>query len=1148
MAGLNTVGRKSQVSHASHAATRKGRRDRTGRPAVHTAAASGFERLESRLLMSAVRPDAAFGLTNLGIGDDRSFPTSGTPGVSLGFSSAINFFGMPYNGVFVNNNGNISLGARNTFYSNANLDSLPAKVIAPFYANVDTRFAGSSVRYGRGTVDGHAAFGVNWLNVDYYPSNVAHSNRNSFQLVLIDRTDLGAGNFDMEFNYDQIRWESGLNSGGDANGLGGSTARIGWTANNGTRDAIHQMAGSNVAGSFLDGNLISGLVHNSFMSDVDGRYVFRFRGGTWADAPTGVPVNHEPVVTAPADVVLVEDAYGSAYLGGQMGFFDDVDADTWTATVDYGDGWGPESLSLSGRSFVLGHTYRTAGAYTVTVKVDDGKGGVGVDTMNVVVEDHSAPVVDVLVPDVVRENESATLSISLANDPDANEAYTYQWTGSGVAEGAFFHFLADDNGLFTVSLRVTDPSGNSTVVDVPVTVHNVAPTATGLSGADTVAPGETLTVTLDGVTDRSPVDVAAGLLLSVDFDGDGAFDLTGPVAPASYVYASSGVYLVRARVWDKDGGYSDYEKSVTVHNAAPVSSGLTHSGDVNEGNTVTVSFGPVTDEAADLAAGLTYAFDLDGDGLFEVSGSSPVVSHLFDDSGSHVVRGRVSDRRGAYSDYETTVNVGNVAPTSTGLAAPAEGDEGAALAFSLGAGSDVSTADSAAGFTYSFDFDGDGVFEVSGSSLAASHVFDDNGTYTVRARVTDKDGGSNEYSAEVTVNNVAPRNGRLSDNNPIAEGSLVTVSFEGQDDPSAADTAAGFTYSFDFDGDGVFEVSGTSPLATYGFADNGVYVVTGRVTDKDGGYTDYTTDVEVYNVAPTALSLFSSGTHVEGNGITVRLDGASDPSSTDTAAGLTYSFDVNDDGVFDVVGAASYTTQLMKQDGVYTVRARVADKDGGFTDYVASVTVANAAPVVTTISNSGSTLGRREVGDSVTVMASFTDAGVLDRHTAVIDWGDGTTSNVLAASYNGKGGAFGTHRYSQGGIYAVTLNVRDDASPAGVAVSTTQVFVTGVGLRNGVLHIVGTNGSDRVDVSRDNRGRLRVKTDFGDNASFNGASVREIRATLGSGRDRFEADSDVTQPIYVNGVRYVPPRRGNDRGGRRFGGITHSIFSDRLVA
>jgi PKD repeat protein len=1132
MAGHSKVGRRAQKSNHSHAA-RKGRRTAAGR-----AHRSGLEPLESRLLMSAVRPTAGFTLTDLGIGDDKSFPTTGTAGVSLGFSSAINFFGGFYNGVFVNNNGNISLGARNTFYSNVNLDSLPARVIAPFYANVDTRFAGSTVKYGRGTVDGHNAFMVNWLDVDYHTSSAGHTSRDSFQLVLVDRTDLGAGNFDMEFNYDQIRWESSFTTGGDANGLGGNSARIGWTANNGTLEAIYQMDGSNVAGSFLDGNLISGLVHNHFMSDVDGRYVYRFRDGTWADAPTSA-TNHDPVVAMPETQVVEEGPDGTVTLD-LLGSFDDIDADNWTATVDYGDGFGSEPLALDGHGFHLGHTYLEHGFYTITVTVDDGHGGVGVGSMNVAVEDHSAPIVDVVLPALVRENEEVLLGISLANDPDASEAYSFEWSGSGIQEGASFHFLAQDNGVYTATLRVTDQSGNSTLVEVPVTVENVAPAAAGLSGSDTVALGDLVNVSLDGADDLSPADLAAGLVYSFDFDGDGLFDVVGSSASASWLYADSGSYVVHARVSDKDGGSSDYTKMVHVANTPPVSS-LSNSGDVAEGGTVTFSFGPAIDSQADLDAGLTYSFDLDGDGAYEVSGASGDLSHTFDDNGTYTVHGRVSDRHGAYSEYETTVHVSNVAPTAT-LVAPADGDEGQALSFSLAAVSDPSGADSAS-LTYSFDFDGDGVYEVVGGSPAVTHVFDDNGNYTVHARVSDKDGGSSEYSAVLHVKNVPPRNGHFVDNNPIAEGSLVTVSFGGQDDPSAADTAAGFTYSYDFDGDGVFEVVGRSASATHAFNDNGVYVVRGRVTDKDGGYTDYTTDVEVYNVAPTAVGL-SAGLAVEGSAVSLRLDGVSDPSSVDRAAGLTYSFDLNNDGVFDVTGSRNAVSTVFKNDGVYTVRARVSDKDGGYTDYTTSVMVSNAAPVITGVTNSAGFVGAASAGSAVTVGASFADAGVLDTHGAVIDWGDGSTSTVAAVEANGSGSAKGSHAYAQGGVYTVTLKVRDDAGA--FATSTTQVFVTGVGLRNGVLEIVGTAGDNRVDVSADNRGNLTVKTDFARNLTFNGATVREIHATLGAGRDTFSADADVRQPIYVNGLRYVPPTKGGGKVASRR--ITRSIFSDRLVA
>jgi PKD repeat protein len=1133
MAGLNHVGRNGLLSHGSNAA-RKAVRTRAS-----ANAASGLETLESRVLMSAVRPDAAFSASDLGVGDEKSFPTSGSAGFSLGFSAPINFFGSLYNGVFVNNNGNISLGARNSIYFNADMNALPAKVIAPFYANVDTRFGGSTVRYGRGTVDGHAAFAVNWLNVDFYPSNAIHGGHDSFQLVLVDRSDVAPGSFDMEFNYDSIVWESGANSGGDANGLGGNSARVGWTANNGDASAIFQLAGSGAPGSFLDGNAITGLTHGHFMSDVDGRYVYRFRNGTWADAPSSA-VNHDPVVAMPSDQLLVEAADGSSSME-LLGSFDDADVNSWTATVDYGDGWGPETLDLSGHGFVLAHTYHDAGSYNVTVTVDDGNGGVGLGTMNVLVEDHSAPIVDVLVPANVNEGDTALLSISLANDPDAHEAYSFEWSGSGQADGAFFYFHADDNGEYTVSLRVTDQSGNSSLYEVPVSVHNVAPTAS-LSGSDTVAPGETVTLSLDGAADVSAADLAAGLLYSFDFDGDGVYEISGASAAASHVFADPGSHLVRARVSDKDGGSSDYAKSVTVFNLPPVSTGLTNSGDLNEGGTATVTFGPATDSDADLAAGLVYSFDFDGDGLYEVSGASNSASHLFDDNNTYVVHGRVSDVHGAYSEYQTTVRVNNVAPTAT-LVAPSSGNEGQALAFSLAGVNDASGADRAAGFSYAFDFNNDGLYEVTGTSPLVTHVFDDNGTYTVHARVTDKDGASSVYAGQVTVLNVAPTHGVFLDNNVILEGSAVTVWFVGQDDPSNADTVAGFTYSYDFDNNGVFEVSGRSSSATHVFGDNGVYLVRGRVTDKDGGYTDYTTDVEVANVAPKAVGLSATGTLVEGNTISVRLDGVTDPSAADKAAGFTYSFDLDNNGVFETVGRSSSTTVLVKQDGLYTVRARVTDKDGGYTDYVATGSVANAAPVITSVSNSGGSVGQAAVGTSVLVSAAFSDAGVLDTHTAVIDWGDGSTTSVAPVASNGKGSASGSHKYVAGGVYTVTVTVRDNASPAGVATTTSTVYVTGVGVQNGVLNIVGTNGGDKVSISRDNSGRLKVKTDFGADVLLSSTGVREIQAWLGAGRDNLDVAKDVTLPVYLNGARYAT--KGVAASILR---ITRNLFSDRLVA
>jgi hypothetical protein len=85
------------------------------------------------------------------------------------------------------------------------------------------------------------------------------------------------------------------------------------------------------------------------------------------------------VLNVAPDVSLGPDA--SIVAGASLlrsGSFTDPGADTWTATVDYGDGTGGHPLELTvDKTFSLAHEYAAAGTYTVTVTVSDGMGGVG---------------------------------------------------------------------------------------------------------------------------------------------------------------------------------------------------------------------------------------------------------------------------------------------------------------------------------------------------------------------------------------------------------------------------------------------------------------------------------------------------------------------------------------------------------------------------------------------------------------------------------------------------------------------------------------------------------------------------------------------------------------------------------------------------
>ncbi len=197
--------------------------------------------------------------------------------VNIGFD--INFFGNTYSQLYVNNNGNVTFNYGVGSYTPSSLSVLGTVFISPFFADVDTRSAGDPVTYGIGSFNGHDAFGVNWVNVDYFKSSTSHAARNSFQLILVDRSDISSGDFDIIFNYDSIQWEAGTASGASsATGLGGTAARAGWASGTGESD---ELPGSGVNGAFINGgpNALAGM-----------RYTFEVRNGMPPGPPISTPV------------------------------------------------------------------------------------------------------------------------------------------------------------------------------------------------------------------------------------------------------------------------------------------------------------------------------------------------------------------------------------------------------------------------------------------------------------------------------------------------------------------------------------------------------------------------------------------------------------------------------------------------------------------------------------------------------------------------------------------------------------------------------------------------------------------------------------------------------------------------------------------
>jgi hypothetical protein len=268
----------------------------------------------------AVVTDAGCTTSSLARTDDGS-----SAPVPLGFP--VNFFGTTYTTMHVNNNGDVTFGSPYSGFSGLNLAAFGSPIIAVAFFDVDTRpGATTPVSYGPITYDGRPAYCVNWVGVGYFSGGT--DRLNSSQLVLVDRSDTGAGNFDIVMNYDRLAYEPG----------GGLTAGY----SSGTFTYVYP--GSGAAGALVDANTATGLVHNSGGSDQLGRYVHQVRGGQ-PQAPGAQRIDF----AALGDVV-----YGAA---------------PFTAAATATSGL-PVTLTASGACTVSGSTVTvtTSGTCTVTAE------------------------------------------------------------------------------------------------------------------------------------------------------------------------------------------------------------------------------------------------------------------------------------------------------------------------------------------------------------------------------------------------------------------------------------------------------------------------------------------------------------------------------------------------------------------------------------------------------------------------------------------------------------------------------------------------------------------------------------------------------------------------------------------------------------
>ena len=330
------------------------------------------------------------------------------------------------------------------------------------------------------------------------------------------------------------------------------------------------------------------------------------------------------------------------------------------------------------------------GSYSLTFTVTDDDGDSDSDTALITV-DNVDPTVDAGADQSVDEGDLVSLDPATFTDAGSNDTHTasIDWgDGSSLAVGSVTqtdglsgtvdadHTYAD-NGIYSVTVCVSDDDLAETCDTLEVTVANVAPVAD--AGADqTVDEGDL--VSQDGsFSDAGSGDSHTFLWQVVADNGQIIADAT--TEDFSFTPFDNGSYSLTFTVTDDDGDSDSDTALITVDNVDPtVDAGADQS--VDEGDLV--SLDPAT--FTDAGSNDTHTASIDwGDGsslavgsVTQTDGLSGTVDadHTYADNGIYSVTVCVSDDDLAETCDTLEVTVANVDPivTLTGATPVNEGD------------------------------------------------------------------------------------------------------------------------------------------------------------------------------------------------------------------------------------------------------------------------------------------------------------------------------------------------------------------------------------------------------------------------------------------------------------------------------------------
>jgi hypothetical protein len=653
-----------------------------------------------------------------------------------------------------------------------------------------------------------------------------------------------------------------------------------------------------------------------------------------------------------------------------------------------------------------------------------------------------------------------TYALGTFSDPNGVAAGPWTWTvtwgdgsaGNGTTSsiGALSSRHAYLPGSYRAHVVVTNAAGASGDAYFNVTV--AGDTYVGL--ASVVVATEGVPTHLDfGFYDPYLLVVSAQYAIHVDWGDGSSQDLSTPnTSPftLNHTYAASDpdpvhpggtVYTATVTVTDSLGHTGSASRPEPVIDVAPV---LTSSPVlVPEGFSGQITLATFTDASVSP----WQVFVDGGPGLqqqYQVQTPGPIQIQYAASMGSHTFTVYVGDRGGLLSQVTVAVTVTNSVPVVTGTqftpSPQAEGSPVSVVATFADPGLGTTPPET---YTCVVDYgDGSGPLAgiVSGGGCTGpAHTYPGLGPYTATVAVTDSQGAVGAGSLGITIPNTAPVITVTSGSDSATTGVAVsTVAVF--DDPGFVVGGANETYTCTVDyGDGTGPQTGKVGGMVANDCEGlphiytlaGVYDVTVRVVDSNGGVGTGRKMINVVSAAPIVGAISTPSSVVEGTAFAASAD------FTPTGAQQSYSCTVDyGDGTGAQAGVVSGSTcqgpsHVYAAAGSFTITITVTGSSSPSGSATASITV-TPPPFVGPISIAGPAVE----GTALTASATFTPTGT-QTYKCNVNYGDGTGSKTGAISATTCTGP--SHKYGRPGTFTITVSVTGSKGSAGSSTKTLDI-------------------------------------------------------------------------------------------------------------